>query len=169
MMSKIELMPSEEALLKQISLKYISHEVLKESCQAAGELTKMLLERNAIPKIRVEYFTNPEFNISQGGRKSRKEIFEGNGTKGDKILFHGNFLKYLKYFIYGSDLPANVISEFVKQKDEDDLPAIARNLVRRYRLNPKIACEEFYKLCLECGLEWESRSVRDSVMAVKLN
>ena len=120
---------------------------------------------NPIPEIRIDYFINPKYNI--GTNKSRKEVFEGNGTKGLDIFYHGHFLAYLKYFIFGPALPSTLIDEFCTKLNEDNLPAIARKLVRKYDLNSREASEEFYKLCLECDLEWESRSVRDSVRRVK--
>lgn len=163
--SKIELSVEEEVLLKQIKFKDSHHQTLRESCQAAGKLSEMLLNRHAVPEIRIEYFTNPKYNI--GTNKSRKEIFEGNGTKGSDIFYHGNFLKYLHYFIFGPDLPRDLIDEFFAEVDEGNLPSLARKLVRKYGLDSRVAAEEFYKLCLECDLaEEESRSVRDSVRRI---
>ena len=163
--AKIELTAEEQTLLEQISFTDHDHQILRKSCQAAGKLSESLFDRHAIPEIRIEYFINPKYNI--GRNKSRKEIFEDNGTKGLDILYHGNFLKYLRYFIFGPDLPSALIDEFCTKIDEDNLPAVARKLVRKYGLNSREASEEFYKLCLECNLEWESRSVRDSVRSVR--
>lgn len=163
--SKIDLFAVENDLLEQISFTDHNHEVLRRSIQAAGKLTEILINRQAIPKIRIEYFTNSKYNV--GNNKSRMEIFENNGTKGTAIFYHGNFLKYLRYFIFGPDLPSSLIDEFCKEIDEDDLPATSRRLVRKYELNSKVS-EEFYKLCLECNLtDWQCSSVRDSVRRVK--
>jgi len=61
-------------------------------------LTESLLERGAIPEVRLLYFTDPERN--PGGRgKSRQQVFENNGISGTEIYAHGNFLKFLEYFI----------------------------------------------------------------------
>ena len=61
-----------------------------------------------------------------------------------------------------------MIDEFYTKIDDDDLPAVARNLVRKYDLNAREASEEFYKLCIECNLsEYEGRSIRDSVRRVR--
>ena len=162
----IKLSAEEENLLKQISFTDLSHEVLKKSCSAAGDLAKLLIERDCIPRIRVEYFTNPEYNV--GLRASRKETFEKNGTKGEDIFYHGNFLRYLRYFIFGPDLPRTVIIDFCENIESDDLLAFVRSQVRKHRLNPGKASEEFYKLALECGLpEWNARSIRDTVKNVR--
>ena len=164
--SKIELSDEEKTLLAQISFSDHRHEILKSSCQAAGELSEILLDRQAIPEIRMEYFLNAKYNI--GTKMSRKEVFERNGTKGKDILYHGHFLKYLQYFIFGPELPSSLIDEFYTKIDDDDLPDVARNLVRKYDLNAREASEEFYKLCIECNLsEYESRSIRDSVRRVR--
>ena len=163
--SEIKLTAKEQALLEQISFTDYDHETLRKSCQAAGKLSEALFNRHAIPEIRIEYFTNPKYNI--GTSKSRKEVFESNGTRGLDILYHGHFLKYLKYFIFGPDLPTPLIDEFYAKLDEGNVSALARRLVRKYGLNSREASEEFYKLCLECNLEWESRSVRDSVRRIR--
>lgn len=81
----------------------------------------MLFDRHAIPEIRIDYFFNPKYNI--GTNKSRKEVFEGNGTKGLDIFYHGHFLAYFKYFIFGPALPSTLIDEFCTKLDEDNLPA----------------------------------------------
>ena len=164
--SPIELSSEEQALLDQISFIDLNHQVLRRSCQAAGKLMEMLLDRHAIPKIRIEYFNDPKYNI--GKNRSRKKVFEDNGTKGLAIFYHGNFLKYLRYFIWGPNLPNTLIEDFCKEIDEEDLPAVARSLIRKHDLNSRDASEEFYKLCLECNLpEWKSRLVRDSVKSVR--
>jgi hypothetical protein len=162
---KIELSAEEHTLLDQISFTNFDQEILQKSCQASGKLLKLLHDRGAVPEIRIEYFTNPNH---YNGKKSHKEEFESNGTKGSNIYYHGNFLKYLKYFIYGPDLPDNLMDEFCKEIDDDDLRAVARRLVRKYNLDSQKVFEEFYKLCIECKLSvCDSGSVRNSVRSVK--
>src|SRR5437773_7602245 len=105
--TKIDLIPEESALLSRITFDFSgNHDALRASCAAAGLLAKSLLARNAIPEARLRYFTDPELNI--GSRKSRKQVFESNGTVGEAIYSHGNFLKYLRYFIFGPALPVAV-------------------------------------------------------------
>ena len=72
-----------------------------------------MFERQAIPDLRIRYFTDPTLNI--GLSKSRKEVFESNGTSGADILSHPHFLRHLKYFIYGPDLPVAAIHAFCEQ------------------------------------------------------
>jgi hypothetical protein len=107
----IELTKQELYLLAQIRFRHTSHDELRASIEPMAGLTESLLERDAIPEVRVLYFTDPERN--PGGRgKLRHEIFEKNGTSGTDVYAHPNFLKYLEYFIYGPHLPLNIVAKF---------------------------------------------------------
>ena len=173
----VELTDAERALAEQINfmpnhltLHGDFDDVLEKSCAAAKPLARSLLKRKAIPKVRIDYFVDPEYNV--GSKRSRKQIFEGNGTRGDDILEHGNFLKYLHYFIYGPDLPTTVIKGFCDQVDRDDDPEVlrryARRMVRDHSLDRRRGAEEFYKLALECDLdESVARSVRDAALQTR--
>ena len=174
--SKIELTDEEEKLLVQINFDPSHYsadfeEILRSSCVAAATLTELLLSRQAIPEIRSRYFTDPKLNI--GTKNSRKQVFEQNGTRGRAIIEHPHFLKYLQYFVFGPHLPEAVIDEFVNQAsgfyvELGDLCKLSRYSTRQYKLDPHKACEEFYKLALECDLpEYEARMVRDDVKKVK--
>ena len=173
---RISLTPTEQELINQIAFDdHYSHEKLESSCEAASKLARSLLGRGAVPKLRLRYFIDPELNI--GGRgKSRKDVFERNGTKGEAIFAHGHFLKYLQYFIYGPDLPASTIAEFQKIVEADlgssgmvldDLRKLARSETRRLpRLDKPQASDEFFKLALESGLDThEATSIRDAAQA----
>jgi len=174
--STVELTIEEAELLGRITFgPSHNHEVLRASCAAAAPLAKSILARKVIPEVRIRFFTDPEFNI--GSRKSRKEIFESKGTTGENILSHGHFLPYLYYFIFGPNLPVQVItsfcaraysSEYVSGSDVEDLRKEARNLTRRFNLEPRDAAEEFFKLALECGMGVDyARSIRDTVRTMK--
>jgi hypothetical protein len=174
--STIELTAEENELLGRITFgSSCSHEMLRASCEAAALLSRSLLAREAIPKIRLRYFTDPELNI--GSKKSREQSFEANGTKGEDILSHGNFLPYLRYFIFGPDLPIKVIDDFwiqvistgfVSGSDIDALRKIARIATRHHHLDARVASEEFFKIALECGVGVSyARSIRDAVRAVR--
>ena len=151
------------------------HERIRASCEHARPLAKSLLSRGAIPDIRISYFMDPEYNIH--GKRSRKEVFEKNGTRGDAILGHPHFLPYLRYFIHGPNLPMSVIEKFCAAVKSDpfegtelleNLRRLARQAVRKHGLERRDAAEEFYKLSLELGLpDWEARNVRDAVMKIR--
>jgi hypothetical protein len=174
----ILLTPEEQVLLEQISFDHdLSHERLELSCNAAEPLARSLLKRGAIPKVRLQYFTDPEFNV--GGRgKSRKDVFERNGTKGDAILGHGNFLKYLKYFIYGPDLSPSTIAGFRKIVDDDfgtsgmvmdQLRKFARAEMRQVEKGQRYRVpEEFFKLAIESSLNVdEAASILEAARSVR--
>ncbi len=172
----ITLDPEEQKLFELIDFEVSGvreRETLRISCMAAAELTRSLLKRGAIPKIRLQYFTEPELNIGNR-KKSVMQVFEANGTKGDAIFTHPHFLKYLKYFIFGPDLPAIVITQFRQVVSDDmgtsgmilnQLRQFARAETRRLLLEKRReAVEEFFKLALECGLDVSTaRSIRDAV------
>jgi len=172
----IELTEREIALLDQIRFRYSSHDELRASLMRMTGLTESLLERGAIPEVRLLYFTDPERN--PGGRgKSRQQVFENNGTSGTEIYAHGNFLKFLEYFIYGPALPPSIVAKFreamsfsghLTAGDINDLAPAARAAVRSARLKPHEAAEEFHKLALECGaMPSSAESIRKSVLAVR--
>jgi len=114
-----------------------------------------------------------------GGRgRSRREVFEGNGTRGPAIFQHPNFVEYLRYFVYGPDLPKPAIEAFQQNLIDCGKPfslgrgisvgEFARRLTRSHGLQARDAAEEFYKLALECGLDaGDARSVRDAVKKLR--
>jgi hypothetical protein len=136
-------------------------------------LTQSLLKRKAIPELRLRYFADPKLNI-RGRGKSRKEVFEANGIEGEAMFRHPHFLPYLKYFIFGPDLPAEAITPFICVIEEElgssgmilnQLCRVARAKTRRLtREKRQNAPEEFFKLSLEAGLNsGMARSIRDVV------
>lgn len=139
---------------------------------AAQQLMESLLKRKAIPEVRKRFFADPEFNIGGRGR-SRAEIFEKNGTRGDAIFRHPHFLKYLHYFLYGPDLAVDIVDAFegkitecgrITSSDIIPLGDFARQLTRRYAIDSGKAAEEFFKLALDCGVDLTAaRSIRNAV------
>jgi len=173
----IKLTADEKTLVAQIdfdptSSKRQAPEYWKAVGETALRLMKSLMARNAIPEVRIRYFSDADFNVGGRGR-SRAQIFEKNGTSGEAIFRHPHFLKYLHYFLYGPDLPPQVIDAFrekiadigfVTSSDIIPLGAFGRQMARANRLDAGDAAEEFFKLALDCGLElYEARSIRDSV------
>jgi hypothetical protein len=173
----IQLTEQERSLLEKIHFEPSDHEQLRSSLAPMAALSKSLLERDAVPDVRLRYFTDPECNA--GGRgKSRQDIFEQNGTCRAEILEHGNFLQYLEYFVFGPKLPANVISQFKETAtfsgyltagDINDLAPGARAAVRSAKLSPHKAAEEFYKLAMECGaMPSSAETIRNSVRQIRV-
>lgn len=176
-MGRIDLTPEEKFLWEQIHFALessrIDQDKVRESIEPAYQLTQNLLGREAIPSIRWRYFTDPELNI--GGRgKSRQQVFERNGTRGDAIFRHPHFHKYLHYFVLGPDIPSEAIDEFkalvfecgtVTSGDTEAFCSLARRQVRIAGRDRNYAAEEYFKLGLELEIgEDTARAVRDSIM-----
>jgi hypothetical protein len=94
-MNCIELTVEEKALLGRIDFAPASPEKHDpEHWNAVGEaalvLMKSLIARKAIPDVRSKYSTDPDFNVGGRGR-SRAEIFQKNGTRGEAIFRHPPF------------------------------------------------------------------------------
>jgi hypothetical protein len=140
-----------------------------------AELAESLFKRNAIPEVRVAYFMDPSMNVGGHG-KLRQEVFEKNGTSGRDILRHPHFMDYLRYFIYGPDLPASTIRGFFQIIEDDvgtsgmvldQIRAYVRKEVRDKQLNPGHAADEFFKLAHEIGEPTLAESVRSAAKNVR--
>ena len=143
-------------------------------------LMSSLFGREAIPDVRVRYWTDPAY-CTAPGRSSRAEIFAGNGRTDAEVYRDLRFLPYLRYFLFGSALPDAAIEEFESELagegitpewftsgDHDPMWKMARRLTRGYGLEKRRAAEEFLKLCLDMGFDIDvARSVRDSVMRLR--
>lgn len=113
----IGLTSAEQAILATIDLRasHQNHDEGHASFKANKEpilaLLKSLSDRSAIPQERLNYWNDPEYK--QGRMKaSRKEVFERNGCHGADIYMHPHFIPYLRYFLFGAELPDAVITAF---------------------------------------------------------
>jgi hypothetical protein len=157
------LTPEEEALVAHIDFNASTlrtSEDIERNGATAAALMESLSTRNAIPEMRLRYFTDPVYFV--GGRgKSRKELLERNGSRDKEISRHPEFLSYLHYFLHGPSLPQNIVDAFCNEVENcDDLRSgeivrlrkFAREQVRAHALEPSRSAEEFYKLALDSGL-----------------
>jgi hypothetical protein len=141
--------------------------------ETADLLARSLLSRGVIPEVRFNYFIKPEYNLSNP-KKSHEEIFETNGTKGEEILSHPHFLRYLKYFIQGAELPKSLKAELVALKEnhsyDDDFAEDASPIIRKHfksfgSIERTSFAEEVFKLCLDLNLPLAyAKLLRDKVM-----
>ncbi|NJS13619.1 MAG: hypothetical protein HC788_02145 [Sphingopyxis sp.] len=176
----IELTDEESAIASALNFNQVAfasnYDGYLINADLAHRLTTSLLNRGAIPQHRARYFADPE--LYPGGRgASRQDNFVRHGNSHDEILRHPNFLKYLRYFVYGAELPAAVIAAFadavedcgmVTSGDIVPLGQKARQLARSHSLERTAAAEEFYKLCLDLGLSPnQSASIRTSVLQLR--
>lgn len=160
------LQPAERELLDQIKFdvrKTDGFQNVQKNGELIAQLLRNLIARSAIPEIRLKYFTDPDLN--PGGRgKSRKQVFEQNGTTGTDIYRHTNFVKFFEYFLSGPALPEHIIEAFEAKVEScgpltsgDIIPLgdFARQPARSFSASPGSEAEEFYKLALECDI-WPS-------------
>lgn len=175
----IDLTPHEQTLLDEIRFQGCDDPVdVRRSAEAALRLTQSLLERGGIPEHRRSYFTDAQHNAG-GPRVSGLQRFERNGCRGVEVLRHPHFLKHLRYFIFGADLPGAVCNAFkaevdacgfVTSGDVEPLCKKARALVRGHRLVAHRTRDEFYKLALDCGLsQGVAASIRNAVRTVQVS
>lgn len=173
--STIEMTSEEKALVDLINFRtnFRDPDAVLPMLAAARKVTPMLLGRGAIPERRQQCFTQPGWGA---GRKSRLEVFEGNGTQGADIFSHGNFLKYLRFFIHGANLPIAIKvamrdqvedPQWFSSGDREPLRKLARQLARAHGLDGGNA-DEFMYLCADLGLTVDDAdSVRRAVKDVK--
>ncbi|MBI2799309.1 MAG: hypothetical protein HYX63_03315 [Gammaproteobacteria bacterium] len=175
----IDLTPEEQELKAAIHFEYDAlknYEIAQSNGERAALLYEKLEKRGVIPEHRMRYWNDPRYNHGRM-KGSHKHIFERNGTTGREIYEHANFLKYLKYFLDGADLPAPLISRFaetvsdighVSGSDALDLAKEARVEVRRYGMEPRHASEEYYKLALDCGIaQMWANTIRENLRRMR--
>jgi hypothetical protein len=162
----VELSSAEQKLFEQINyderaLADLHPQNPEAMFDASAKLTRALLDRQAIPEVRLRYFDDPEYNVGGHG-KSRQDVFISNGCHGEDILRRPHYFKYLRYFVLGPDLPPDVIAGFRQIVIDDcgtsgmildQLRAYARAQMRRLKTPARYDLhEEFFKLALECGV-----------------
>lgn len=159
----IDLGPEEEALARQIEFDALSlqdHHHWKRNSELAASLAQSLLDRKGIPEHRLRYFTDPAYFFGRG-KGSRLSQFRKNVPDDAAILRNPHFLAYLRYFIYGANIPEAIRSAFrarvesfggVTSGDIPELGQAARALVRQFGMKSSRFDERFFQLALDCGL-----------------
>jgi hypothetical protein len=180
MIGQIDLTEAEQELASKIVFDLDNARLEYEQAIENGELTATLMEslmdRKAIPENRPRYFVEPNYNPNNS-KASRSDLFLRNAKTFERMYRHPHFVRYLRYFVYGADLPL-AIKEAFSAKAEDhfvdtqQLVKLARDQARELRSThlPKDyrLPDAFYQLALDCGRhEWDARSIREAVMKVK--
>jgi hypothetical protein len=178
MMNAIELTAEEATLAAQVKeanrLSLVNHDYDRtiSAGLASEKLIGLLLERKAIPDVRLRYFADRQYN---GGnpKSSRYELFRRNADSDAAMYRHPHFWKYLLFFIFGAKLPEPVKERFAELADDDmrnhgSLAALARQLSRTLPEDSGTKAEEFFKLAMDCGCTvMEGMNVRRAVMAAR--
>ncbi len=169
---KITLTADEESYLAQVQFNLLDsdHGKQQSSLAAAASLAKSVVGRGGVPKIRWRYFTDRDLNV--GAALSREEVLEAKGVSPSGVLMELAFLPMLHYWIYGPQLPQDIVSSFmVAVAQGTDLRALRRSVrqaVREHGLQHNEVAEEFYKLALEAGLDSEAAwSIRNAVYTIR--
>lgn len=173
----LELMSDEADHLAKIDFSNkLGHDAFLSNQDPILALLKSLGDRNAIPKHRLNYWSDPDYNTGRL-KQSHQGVFERNGCIGRDIYTHPHFLQFLRYFLFGPDLPEGLMTRFedevsgygpITSGDIMPMCKYARQLTREYGLEPHDAAEEFFKLCLEIDVDLSTAySVEKSVKSVR--
>jgi hypothetical protein len=139
------------------------------------KLFTSLIQRKAIPEIRLSIFNNPEY--AESGKKSIQQVFVSKGISVNDIVHHPHFIKYIQYFIEGPKLPAQIINEFLSISNEnlfdvepelsEEIFKFVRKCIRTEGLIKHYTATEFYRLALELNYSInDSKAIRKAVMSV---
>lgn len=182
----ISLTSEEQALVDELDFEVGSHDAYLANKKPIVSLMHSLVARNAIPDHRWKHWTDPKYNLKGRIKASNKEIFEQNGNKGNEAYEDPLFLHYyLRYILYGPDLPDEIIEEFETALENELIRPewftsgdydhvwktarkLARTLIRQHYLHKHDVADEFWKLCLEMEFsESVADSTRQQIMKIK--
>jgi hypothetical protein len=180
LIGQIELTEAEQELARKIAFDLdnirLEHEQAIENGELAATLMQCLIDRKAIPENRLRYFGDPDYNPNNA-KASKANLFLRNAKTLEQMYRHPNFVRYLKYFVYGADLPPAIKEAFFAKAQEhfvtsEELVQLARSLVRNFYLirYPRAhnLPDTFYQLALDCGCDqWDARRVREAIMKLK--
>jgi hypothetical protein len=152
------------------------HQAFARNGEAVAGLMKSLLTRGGISEVRWKYFTDPNYRTGRL-KGSWRDLFHRNGNTDEEMVRHFSFLQHLRYLVCGPDLPAGALQSFrgevarsgnVTSDDIVPLGKFARRETRERGLSPHEACEEYFKLALDCGI-WVSYafSIRNAVKTIR--
>jgi hypothetical protein len=175
----VELNASEQLLYSQIDWEDSlwvnwNHDRRLRMLESLRGLAESLLQREAIPKIRLQRLSSPEMHPSGRG-KSVLEVFTERGTPWPDILSSPHFVSYLKYLIHGPDLPPASIEGFLRilREDrgtsgmvQDQIRAFVRKQMRDHDLRGD-AADEFFLLAYECDRPLLADTVRQAAKTAK--
>lgn len=170
----VELTDDESKLNEQIPDSPDSSGNWTQVADAMESLFKSLTKRKAIPGIRLRIFSDPKY--AETRNKSPKQIFESNGVCGKEIYRNPHFIKHLRYFINGPDLPEAAINRFCKILNDDagtsgeivdQRHRFVRSCVREFDLDRHSAASNFFKLAIELGIEHDACGIRTAAMSTR--
>lgn len=147
-----------------------SPEEQDDSFASAEELAGLLYNRMAIPRVRLDLFSNPELNLAGPGKSPLQSLQSSGMTTRDPA-----FLKHLHYFIHGPCLPEETIqgSEQIMHEEGNSIGEgktrqldFIRQQVRKHHLSAA-AATEFEKLAHEIGMGRHADEFRKAALSAK--
>lgn len=175
----IALTNEEAALVAKIDLRLDhghhedGHAIYLANCEPIVALLKSLSERSAILAHRLAYWADPKYQTGRV-KGSYRDVFARNGSRGREAYTHPHFLPFLRYFLFGADLPPAAMEEFEAQigdprwfsgSDILSLTKRTRAIVRKYGLRSNNDADEFQKLAIDNGLSpYDAASVRKAAI-----
>lgn len=174
-MNDIELTHDEQVLYNRII--WDSEEMIarttdeqQDVVNSADELAHLLRARGAIPRIRLDLFSNPDLNLAGRG-KSPLQVLEQKGATTRST----EFLRHLWYFIHGPRLPEETISgvERIVSKEIGATSELVKELgefiqrqVEKHCLGTA-AATEVEKLSHEVGYGRYAEQLRKAALSAK--
>lgn len=125
------------------------------NAELARILTVSLVERDAIPPHRLRVFDDPAYGFHDQG--SARDVLQRSGATGDAVFEDPAFLKYLRYFICGPELPDKVARVFRRELVERGGGGHRRLAAKVAELSQTLGAsdvqrEKFFMQALELGL-----------------
>ncbi|MFV0368134.1 MAG: hypothetical protein ACK5KM_06720 [Hyphomicrobiaceae bacterium] len=139
--------------------------------ELARILAVSLMERNAVPEHRRKFFDEPEHNMGQS--QSVRAVLQESGGAGDLLYEQTEFLKYLRYFICGPELPEKVERAFRREIEERGGSGYRRLVLKIKEMTRSLNAtgeqrEKFYQQALEFGLDAEAaREITSAVVVAE--
>lgn len=171
----IELTAEEQRLYDLIPTRLEADGTWERTADAMEALFKSLVKRAAIPEVRLKVFNDPDF--AEVGRKSPRDVFHSNGRADAEIIRHPHFVEYLRYFIFGPQLPVAVIEDTTEFFNDfigtsgmlsRESRKKIKEQVRSFNLDRLDAAQEFFRLGVEIGLSpYEARGLKEAAQSVR--
>ncbi len=167
----ISLTDQEQAWLGQIDFSRRHDDATVRSLEPMAALYQSLVARGGIPAERIRYYTLAD-RYPGGQGRSREAWYEANGSPIDGAHLEASFLPRLEYYLYGPNLPADIVAAFRQAALSDgrlsswEIERLKPGVMQVVRALPQeiaLSAEEFLKLAFECGAQptaatalWES-------------
>ena len=124
MIGQVHLTKAEQKLVGRLVLDHagsvrLEYQEVIANGELAATLIRSLIAHKATPECRLRYFVDPKYNASNS-KSSKHSLFLRNAHTDEEMYRHPHFLKYLRYFIFGANLPDPIKEVFLARFKESD-------------------------------------------------